>query len=161
VIGRAVKTFGVRGEIRVRPFTESFSPFFDSETLLFDDIPKKVVSVRAQKGDILVTIEGVATPEDADGLLGALVKTHRANLPPTEEDEYYWFDLIGMRVFTLDGRDLGEITHITPTGANDVLHVEGAFGEVLLPMIEQVIIEVDTKNRRVLTDPLEGLVPDA
>jgi 16S rRNA processing protein RimM len=66
-----------------------------------------------------------------------------------------------MKVSTVNGRYLGEITQITPTGANDVLHVEGAFGEILLPMIDAVVIEVDLQNHEMTVDPLEGLIPDA
>jgi 16S rRNA processing protein RimM len=65
-----------------------------------------------------------------------------------------------MKVFTVDGRDLGEIVGITPTGANDVLEVQGAYGEVLLPMIEDVVVEVDTEKNKMTVDPLEGLIPD-
>jgi len=110
---------------------------------------------------VLAILEGVDTREKANKLVGSLVKTDVQNLPPKEEDEYYWFELIGMKVSTVDGRCLGEITQITPTGANDVLHVEGAFGEVLLPMVDSIVVTVDLQNNQMTVDPLEGLIPDA
>jgi 16S rRNA processing protein RimM len=160
VIGRAAKPFGVKGEIKVTPYTESFEAFHNSETLIFGESAYKVKEIRIHKGSALVSLEGIESPETASKLIGTLVKTGEQNLPAKEEDEYYWFELLGLQVFTIDGRDLGKITQITATGANDVLHVEGTYGEVLLPMIEDVVLEVDLENEKMTVDPLEGLVPD-
>ena len=66
-----------------------------------------------------------------------------------------------MNVYTLDGLDLGVITEIIPTGANDVICVEGQRGEVLLPVIDEVIVNVSVPEGKVVVDPLEGLIPDA
>lgn len=160
VIGKAVKPFGIKGEIKVTPFSESFEAFSNSDVLIFGESPYKVTGIRIHKGAALVSLENIDSPETAGNLIGSLVKTDSQNLPAKEEDEYYWFELLGMRVFTVDGRDLGKITQITPTGANDVLHVEGAYGEVLLPMIEDVVLEVDLEEEKMTVDPLEGLIPD-
>jgi 16S rRNA processing protein RimM len=160
VIGQAVKPFGIKGELRIRPFTESFESFERSSVLIFGETPCKVLKLRIHKGAALVTLEGIDTPEKAKDLAGSLVKTHLENLPPKEEDEYYWSELIGMKVFTVDGRDLGELTQVIETGANDVLQVEGDYGQILLPMIEDVVREVDTQAGRMTVDPLDGLIPD-
>jgi len=160
VIGKGTKPFGIRGEIKILPFTETFEAFERSSVLVFDQAAYKVRAIRIHGGAVLASLEGVETPEKARELAGCLVKTEEKNLPPKEEDEYYWFELIGMKVYTVQGRDLGEITQITPTGANDVLHVQGASGEVLLPMIEDVVLTVDTQKGEMIVAPLEGLLPD-
>jgi 16S rRNA processing protein RimM len=160
VIGRASKPFGIKGEINIVPFTETFEAFRNSEFLVFDQASIKVRGMRIHKGHVVVSLEGIDTPEEVKMLSGCFVRTDETNLPPKEDDEYYWFELIGMRVSTLDGRDLGEIVGITPTGANDVLQVKGTYGEVLLPMIEDVVVKVDTENKKMIVDPLEGLIPD-
>ncbi len=161
VIGQAGQPFGIKGEIKIRPYTESVEAFERSRVLYFDETPYTVVRVRSHKGAVLVMLEGVHTPEQAKTLGGRLVKTDPANLPPKAEDEFYWYELIGMRVLTTDGRDLGVVSGVIPTGAHDVLSVEGPFGEVLLPMIEDVIKEVLTERGEMIVEPLEGLVPDA
>ncbi len=161
VIGKAVKAFGIRGEVKIKPFTESLEVFEQAESLVFGMSPYKVLKARIHKGAVLATLEGIDTPEKAKELAGSLVKTDPENIPSPEEDEYYWFELIGMRVFTLDGRDLGEVTQVIRTGANDVLQVEGSFGEVLIPVIEDVVIHVDTDKGEMTVDPLDGLIPDA
>jgi 16S rRNA processing protein RimM len=160
VIGEAVKPFGIRGELKVHPFTESFEAFERSSTLVLGNVPYRVQSFRKHKGAALISFEGIDTPEKARELVGSLVQTAPENLPPKEDDEYYWFELIGMKVRTVDGRDLGTVADLMRTGAHDVLQVEGDYGEVLLPMIEQVVLEVDTEKGEVLVDPLEGLIPD-
>jgi 16S rRNA processing protein RimM len=160
VIGEAVRPFGIRGEVKIRPFTASLEAFEKSSVLVFDETPYRLLRVRFHKGAALASLEGIDTPEKAGELVGCLVKTDIENLPPKEEDEYYWSELIGMKVLTDDGRDLGLITNIIETGANDVLQVEGAYGEVLIPMIDGVVLDVDTKDGKMIVDPLEGLIPD-
>lgn len=161
VIGKALKPFGIKGELKILPFTESSYAFEKSAVLVFDETPYRVRKVRRQKESIVVSLDGVDSPEAAAELRGKLVKTEQKNLPPKEEDEYYWFELIGMRVHTRDGLDLGVITQIIPTGANDVICVEGPRGEVLLPVIDDVIVNVSVQEGKVVVDPLEGLIPDA
>ena len=160
VIGKVGKPFGVKGEIRIRPYTDSLEMFQRSAILVLDTTPYTVLSLRSHKGSAIVSLEGIDTPEAAKELVGHLVKTDESNLPPKEEDEYYWHELIGLQVFTQDGRDLGEITSIIETGAHDVLQVEGKFGEVLLPMIDEVILQVDVEKGEMVVDPLEGLIPE-
>jgi len=161
VIGQAVKAFGIKGEVKIRPFTESTEVFEKAETLFFGANLYKVLKVRIHKGAILATLEGIDSPEAAREIVGSFVKTDPGNMPSPEEDEYYWFELIGMNVVTIDGRDIGKIVQVIRTGANDVLQVEGPFGEVLLPMIDDVVISVDTDKAEMIVDPLDGLVPDA
>jgi 16S rRNA processing protein RimM len=161
VIGRVMRPFGIKGEILIAPFTESFEAFERSDVLVFGDVPVKVLGLRIHKGNVLATLEGFQSPEKVGEFRGCLVKTAAGNLPPKEDDEYYWFELIGLKVSTVDGRDLGSVTAITPTGANDVLHVEGAYGEILLPMIDDVVLDINIESCAILVDPLEGLIPDA
>ncbi len=161
IIGRAARPFGVKGEIKITPYTETFEAFERSATLVFGDEARTIRSLRIHKGAVLVFVEGVSSPEQAQLLVGSLVKTSRENLPPKDEDEYYWFELIGLAVVTTSGEPLGDVTGLTETGANDVLHVESPRGEVLLPLIDEVVLEIDLEGGRMVVDPLEGLVPDA
>lgn len=161
VIGQAGRPFGIRGEIKIKPFTESPEAFKRSRVLYFDDTPLNVVRTRIHKGAVLALVEGIGTPEEASALQGCLVRTDPKNLPPKDEDEFYWFELVDMEVTTTDGRYLGRIVEVIPTGANDVIIVQGPYGEVLLPMIDDVVKEIDEGLRKMIVDPLEGLVPDA
>ncbi|MFH0822375.1 MAG: ribosome maturation factor RimM [Pseudomonadota bacterium] len=161
VIGAAVKPFGIKGELRIKVFTETDEPFLRSKVLFMGEQGLKVDGVRVHKGAALVRLEGVNTPEKAREYVGCLVSTDAANLPPPDEDEYYWHELIGMTVTTVSGTELGRITSIIPTPAHDVLEVHGPFGEVLLPMVDEVVKEIDAPAGRMTVDPIDGLVPDA
>ncbi len=161
VIGRVVKPFGIRGEIRIAPYTESFEAFENSADIFVGNDIYSVISLRFHKGGILAFLNGIETRDQAQTITGELVSTQVVNLPPKEDDEVYWHELIGLRAKTVDGRDLGAITGIIPTGANDVLEIEGSLGEILLPVIDDVVIEINVEEGVVIVDPLEGLVPDA
>ena len=76
---------------------------------------------------------------------------------PLGEGEYFLDDLIGCRVLGPEGRELGRVTGLIETGANDVLAVAGAQGETLVPMTNEVVKEVDSKARLIRIDPLPGL----
>jgi 16S rRNA processing protein RimM len=79
-------------------------------------------------------------------------------LDPPGDDTYYWFQLIGLRVVTTAGEELGEIAEIITTGSNEVFVVRGPRGELLIPAIEDVVQEVDIAGGRILIDPITGLL---
>ncbi len=160
VIGKVLKPFGVRGEFKVQPFTRTFEVFLRSEMLVVGEVCYVTRGIRFHKGSALVSLEGVDTPERVKELAGCLVKTDEQNLPPKEEDEYYWHELIGLSVHAIDGRGLGAISGLIETGANDVIEIHGQYGEILLPFTEQVIVEVNPDEGTILVDPPDGLVPD-
>jgi 16S rRNA processing protein RimM len=159
-IGKIGRPFGVRGEMRIIPFTESFDAFERSGELFINGERREVQSFRIHKGFAIIGLEGISDPETARDYTGFPVSVPRSQLPPTEEDEYYWCDLIGLEVSTMDGMNLGVIDGLIRTSANDVIQVQGPHGEVLLPMVEHVVLEVDLEKGRMVVDPLEGLIPD-
>lgn len=161
VIGKVTTTFGTKGEIKVRPFTESLEVFKRSVDLFLGDSPFRVLNIRSYRSDVLVTLDGVHSREEAIGFTGMLVSTSKKHFPEKAEDEYYWFELKGLKVVTVEGRDLGTVRNIIPTGAHDVLEIQGPAGEVLLPWIDEVLAQVDMIAGVIVVDPLEGLVPDA
>ncbi len=83
-----------------------------------------------------------------------MVLVDPADLPPLDADEYYWQDILGMRVVTEDGGNVGTITEIFPTGSNDVYVVQEGEREVLIPAIKEVVVSIDTKARTMVIRPL-------
>lgn len=161
VIGRLQKPFGIRGEIRVQAYTETFEAFEKSEWLQIKEKRMVIKQIRIHKGSVLVLFDGINTPEQASGLSGHLVQTLAQNLPAKDEDEYYYFELIGLDVFTESGRHLGKITEVMATGANDVFVVNGDSGEILIPFIDEVVTDIDLAAKKVQVNPMEGLIPNA
>lgn len=161
VIGKVAKPFGVRGEIKAHSFTASIEPFQRSTRLFLDDEPFTVKGVRPHQGAVLLMLAGIESPEKVKTLAGRLIRTEAANFPPIEDDEYYLHELIGAEVRDTAGTLLGRVTRLIETGANDVLEIHGPLGEILLPLIESVVPDVDLEAGVITVDPPDGLIPDA
>lgn len=119
----------------------------------------KVLEGRPQGKTIVARLEGVTTPEQAGKLIGARIAVSRSALPVLGSGEYYWADLAGMHVKTVDGVDIGPVSRLFETGANDVVVVNDYRGEqqeskeVLVPwLVPDVITDVDMKDRIITID---------
>lgn len=106
---------------------------------------------------VLMAIAGVADRETAETLIGSRLLVDRSLLPDLEEGTYYWFELIGLSVYTPQGRYLGKLETIMPTGSNDVYVVRDGEAEILVPALASVVQVIDTDQRRMEVDLPEGL----
>ena len=120
--------------------------------------PFEVEWTHHHKKGVLLKLAGVATPEQAEALRGALVFVPAAEAVPLSEGQYYWHQIIGLDVQTSDGRQLGRISDILRTGSNDVYVVRSDRGELLIPAIEDVVKEIDLARRRMIVEPMPGLL---
>lgn len=160
VIGRVSRPHGTQGEIRIEYFNPDDPQFFSRYQMLFlqgdkdSPQPYRPLAVRPHKKFILALLEGVRTRAEAEQLRGKAVLVDPTDLPSLDADEYYWRDILGMRVVTEDGGNVGEITGILPTGSNDVYVVREGEREVLIPAIKEVVVSIDTKARRMVIRPL-------
>jgi 16S rRNA processing protein RimM len=165
-IGRVSKPHGVKGEIRIAYFNPEDTRFFSHYHMIFlqgdEGSPQgyRLISVRPQKRFILAQLEGIRTKEEAEQLRGKVVLIDPAALPSLEGGEYYWHDILGMRVVTDKGSDVGEVMEIVPTGSNDVYVVQKGKKEFLIPATKEVIISIDTEARTMVIRPLEGLLQE-
>ena len=116
--------------------------------------------MRVHKGAALVTLEGIDTREEVEQLVGRLVLTDEENLPPKAKDEYYWSELIGMKVVDNRGNSYGVIKRIIETGANDVYVSETDENEYYIPAVKEVIVDISRDDKSILIDPPEGLFED-
>jgi 16S rRNA processing protein RimM len=103
-------------------------------------------------------IKGVETFEDADRLRGSDILVDKKLLVKKSDDEYYWFELINMKVFLDSGRYLGAIREIIPTGSNDVFVVRQDDSEFLIPAIHDVIEKVDLNKGEMIIRAIDGLL---
>ena len=157
--GKIAGLFGLRGELKVNSFTEppegicKYTPWLLKRG---DAVTEHKVATGRRHGNagVVVTLERVADREGAQALIGAEVAVRRAQLPPPEAGRFYWFDLEGLKVETVTGVVLGEVSHLFETGANDVIVVRGE-RERLLPYVPEVVKDVDLAARvmRVEWDP--------
>ena len=165
-IGRVSKPHGVKGEIRIEYFNPEDLRFFSHYQVIFlqgdEGSPQayRPISVRPHKKFILAQLEGIRTREEAEQLRGRAVLIDPAELPPLEEGEYYWNDILGMRVVTDKGGEVGKVTEILPTGSNDVYVVQKGEKEFLIPATQDVIIAIDIEARTMVIRPLKGLLQE-
>ncbi|MBW2060853.1 MAG: 16S rRNA processing protein RimM [Deltaproteobacteria bacterium] len=162
-MGRVTRTHGVRGEIRVLPFTESVNSFNRYDRLYFRTLDeaeeiKIVISARPHKNFVLLKLKGICTRKAAAKLVGADVLIPRSWLPPLGPDEYYWTDLIGLTVMDEEGRILGRVERLLSTEADDLLILERNHEEFLLPFREEIILSIDLEAGCLQAAPPPGLL---
>jgi 16S rRNA processing protein RimM len=159
-MGRVAGPYGVRGFVRVQVYTETLDSLLDFEEWLVGRQGgwehRKVLEADVHGGGLVARFEGINTPEAARVLRGSDVAILRGDLPAPEEDEVYWIDLIGCAVINREGTELGQVTNLLATGANDVLVVVAGSGEVrverLIPYVAQVVESVDVPARSIRVD---------
>jgi 16S rRNA processing protein RimM len=149
-MGRIVAPFGIQGWIKVDPWTEAAKNLLAYPKWWVGDDngwqERTVAEARTQGRTVVARLEGCGDRDEAAGLRGRQVAVPREQLPQAQANEYYWADLIGLRVVNEAGRDFGQVVRILETGANDVLVVQGE-RERLIPFIAEVIAAVELQDR--------------
>ncbi len=161
IVGRITGPHGVRGEVRVAPQTD-----FPERLLELAEVTLRmpggqlstlaVTGARPNvgKGTVLLALEGYASRTEAEALRGALVLVRAEESPVLPEGQYYEWQIVGLKVVTTEGRELGVVREVIHTGANDVYVTDVC----LLPAIDRVIKEVDLSAGRIVVEPLPGLL---
>lgn len=155
-MGRVVSPYGVKGWIKIQPYTENLEAFCGYTSWWIgkpgDLSAKTVVQAKVHGATIIAQLEGLQDPETAARLKGAEVAVAREALPAPEADEYYWSDLIGLEVVNEQEEVLGKVAGHLSTGAHDVMRVVEGETERLLPFVEAVVRKVDMSARRIRVD---------
>jgi 16S rRNA processing protein RimM len=161
VIARVLGARGLRGELKCRivtEFTERFRPrirvFLGSA-----EREHRVLAANVAPPHVFLKLSGVRDRTTAESLRGLEVLVAVEDAVPLPEGRFYWHEVIGLEVVDGSGNLIGTVRDIIETGANDVYLVDGAFGEVLVPNIEQVVRSIDVASGRMTIDPLPGMLP--
>lgn len=162
-IGQIVNTFGIKGMVKVKPFTENIEQFEELQKIYIKNKDGKkeykIQEVKYHKQMILIKFEGIENPEDADLLRGSYLLINRKDAKPLEEGIYYIVDLLGLEVYTDEGVLLGKVDDIFNTGSNDIYVVKDELGkQLLLPGIDDVIKQVDLENKKIIVHIIPGLM---
>ena len=165
-IGQITGAHGIKGDVKVYPVTSDPERFFSMKTVLLaregeeETATKEYTITKAShfKNMILMHFKGVEDRNAAEPLAGISLWVTRDNALPLEEDEYYFKDLLGLSVVDEEGEDCGTVVDILETGSNDVLVVEDPSGkEILLPMIEECVLDIDLDEEKITIHWMEGL----
>jgi 16S rRNA processing protein RimM len=155
VMGRVTAPFGVDGRIKLQTFTAS-----PDSLLEYPDWwvgregswqRREVEEAAVHGGSVVAKLKECDDRDAALALKGAEVAVPREALPENEAGEYYWADLQGLRVVNLHGEELGRVSHLLATGANDVLVVQGG-RERLIPFVDAYVVKVDLAQGELVVD---------
>ncbi|MCZ8512450.1 ribosome maturation factor RimM [Paenibacillus filicis] len=165
-VGKIVNTHGIRGELKIVPLTDfPEERFVKGSKLLFvhpeqgTQVPVVVESAREHKNLFYLKFREFGNINDVEKYKGWQLKVEKQYLSELEGDEFYLHEIIGCRAVTEEGEELGTITEVLSPGANDVWVVERPKGkQLLLPYIDDVILDVDVENKVVKVHLMEGLL---
>ena len=163
-IGEIGRPHGVRGEVRVIPLTDRPERFQTlGDCVLWDEardrrLPCRVSAVRTQGGAVVVALAGYDSPEAVGRLAGWLLAVPESEALPAPEGHFYPWQLVGCRVLTEDGRDVGSVLRIEGSAAQDLWVVGDGGREHLVPAVAEIVREVDLGGRRIVIRPPEGLL---
>ena len=162
LIGKIVGTHGLKGTSKIQPYAESLE-IFKSGTALLVSSPDgsenryEIDWIKPHSRGALLALKEITGCDQAKSLIGAELYIEKAELPKLEPGTYYWFDLIGVNVYTSDDRCIGRIDSIIETGANDVYIVKNADKEILIPALESVVRSIDIESKIMRVELPEGL----
>lgn len=164
VFGEIVKTRGLRGCVKVLSFLESLERLKEIDFVYLESNSGQKSRYEIKKINhsgrfLFFELKGISTVDAAQALVGSKLLFPRDLLEALPEDEYYWQDIIGLDVYTPEGRHLGRIESIFPTGSNDVYVCRGDEGEILIPAIADAVLRIDILERKITVKILEGLQP--
>lgn len=162
-IGQIVNTSGLKGEIKIKPFTDDITKFNKFKTIYVSMKKElkefKIEHVRFSKNMVFLKLQGINTIEEAENYRNLYLKIKRDKDEKLEKDTYYIVDILGCKVYTDEQKELGSIIDVFSTGSNDVYVVKDELGkQVLLPAIKDVIKNVDIENKTITVHLLEGLI---
>ncbi|GAA3651052.1 ribosome maturation factor RimM [Asaccharospora irregularis] len=161
-IGEIVNTQGLRGEVRVYPFTGDINRFDELESFyLGKDLETKwfVEKVRYKGNMVIMKIKGIDTVEAAEKLKNKFMYISREESRELEDGEFFIADMIGMKVFTVGGEYVGELKEVLQYSANDVYVIKGEEEkEYTIPAIMKFVPTIDIEERKMIIDPIKGML---
>ena len=162
-IGQIVNTFGIKGKVKVVPFTDDITQF-DTLKQIYIEKRKNLELFEIEKSNyhknmIILKLKGIDTPEQAESLRNCYIKINRKDGRKLPEGTYFIVDLIGLDVYTDEEKLLGTLEDIYNAGSSDIYVVRTSEGkQILLPAIKDVIKKVDIENKKVIVHIIEGLI---
>jgi 16S rRNA processing protein RimM len=154
-----LSAFGVRGDFKIEPLAPD-QILAAGRAVCIGQEQYAIERSRRRAGFLYLKLAGINDREHALKERGRYLQAPESSLGPPGEDTFYHYQLIGLRVVTTSGEELGEITDIITTGANEVFVARGKRGELLIPAIEDVVRQVDVEDGRLLIEPIPGLLPE-
>ena len=164
-VGVITNTHGLKGEVKVFPTTDDVKRFKKLKQVILktekEQIALEIEGVKFFKNLVILKFKGIDTINEIEKYKHASLLVERKDAVKLQKDEYFIADMIGIKVFLETGEELGTLSDVMQTGANDVYSVQMENGrEVLIPAIAQCILQVDIKEKKMKVHLLEGLLEE-
>lgn len=162
-IGQIVNTFGIKGFVKVNPFTDDMHRFEELKSVLVvknkETIEMHIEEVKLHKNVVLIKFKGIEDINMAEKYKGCYIKIKREDARKLPKDTYFIADLIGIKVYDDNGNLLGKVDDIYNNKVHDVYVIKNDLGkQILLPSIKEVIKQIDIDNDRIIVHLLDGLI---
>jgi 16S rRNA processing protein RimM len=154
-MGRIAAPFGIKGWVKVQPYSDDPGTLMDFESWRVGrgelQVHYTVEAIQDHSSALVAKLAGIDDRDAAYALRGQEISVPRSALPPPEENEFYWSDLIGLTAFNREGLELGKVDSLMETGAHDLLVIKGK-REYLVPFVDHFVGKVDVAAGRIEVD---------
>lgn len=160
-LGKAVKTHGLKGEVKIYPYTDDLDRFSQIACFYFGDCADAyfVERVKQQNNMVILKIKGIDRIEDAEPHIGSILYIDEQNLRALEEGEFMIADLVGLEAVTTDGALIGRVKEVLQYAANDIYVVRAESGkEYLIPATKEIVPEISLEEGKMWIVPIKGLL---
>lgn len=152
-IGQIVNTFGIKGQVKIVPFTDDITRYDELKEIYVEKKNElklfQIEQVNYKKNMVILKLKGIETVEEAEKLRNCYLKIDRKDAKELPKDTYFIVDLLGLDVYTDEGKLLGKVDDIYNAGSSDIYVVKDELGkQILLPAIKDVLKEVDLENQK-------------
>jgi len=163
LIGHVIRPHGVTGLLRIVSYAQSKETFLQTGSVFLGKAEeeleeRKIISIKAHGSVYLLRLSGIDSIAQAEQLRNTEIFIKKQSLIKKDGDEFFWFELLGLEVYLVNGQYLGILSQILPTGTNDVYVVEDQGREYLIPAIHQVVKEINLTEKKMVVSPLKGLL---
>ena len=157
-VARILGVWGRIGHVKIESLSDIPDRFVSGARFIIGERAYVCESSRQQGKMLILKLQGINDRNDAADLQGAILETPASETPSLPEGTFYHYQIVGLDVWTADGRSLGKVTDIITTGSNDVYVVQTAEGEVLIPATPDVVTQVDIELGKIIIEVIPGLL---
>lgn len=162
-IGQIVNTFGIKGQVKIVPFTDDITRYDELKEIYVEKKNElklfQIEQVNYKKNMVILKLKGIETVEEAEKLRNCYLKIDRKDAKKLPKDTYFIVDLLGLDVYTDEGKLLGKVDDIYNAGSSDIYVIKDELGkQILLPAIKDILKEVDLENQKIIVHLIKGLV---
>lgn len=162
LVGKVIGPHGLGGLLRICSYSGSEVSFLEAGTVFLESVLGEineyaVTSLRPHKNAFLMKLEGLSSRDEVEKYKGAGILISKEAIT-RGEDEYFWNELLGLKVYLDTGQYLGVVSQIISTKANDIYVVKEGNKETCVPAVYEVVKEIDVENEKMIISPMEGLL---